>query len=113
MRTNEKTVAELHQEIRKLTGRSPLSRNLEYLVARLGDLVAAKKSGEDVRKHYAEPQSILNTSMPARQHAAVKKMAADDGLNISELVRLALADYAKKRGHKKAIEAFNNNHKEA
>jgi predicted DNA binding CopG/RHH family protein len=106
MATHEKTVTELHAEIRKLTGRSPLSRNLEYLMARLADLIAAKRSGEDVRKHYAEPQSILNTSMPARQHAAVKKMAADDGLNVSELVRLALADYAKKHGHKKALEAF-------
>jgi hypothetical protein len=36
----------------------------------------------------------------------VKKMAEDDGIGVSELVRLALGEYAKKHGHTKAVAAF-------
>jgi radical SAM superfamily enzyme YgiQ (UPF0313 family) len=103
---NEKTVDELREEIRKLTNRIPTSQDATYLTNRLADLKAAKKAGEDVKKHYAQPNSILNASMPASCRAAVKRMAEDDGIGVSELVRLALGEYAKKHGHTKAVAAF-------
>ena len=102
----KKKLTELRAAISKLTGRLPISTDVDYLAKRLEDLKVAKQNGENVKKAYVEPHVNFAVSVTPDQNAAVSVMASTMKVGRSKLVRLALAEFAKKHGHPSAVAAF-------
>lgn len=99
-------LAKLRTEISKLSGRLPVSENVEYLTRKLSELRQKKADGEEVKRHHAEPSTVLSVSMPVPARAATIRMADKLKGGTSALVRLALGEWAERNGHKNEVEHF-------
>ncbi len=94
-------IGKLRSAIASLTGKTPHSRSLRYLSDRLADLEARKKSGEDVRRPTAGELAVTRSfSLPTLASKALDDLLEKENVSASELVRQALAMFAKKRGHR-------------
>lgn len=80
------TIEELQKQITTLTGVKPASKSEEHLRARLREL----------QKHVSRPVSVtLAAAM------AIDELAEEHDISISELVREAVAAWAKSKGHER------------
>lgn len=101
-------VSELREKIRELTDREPDSDDPRYLAQRLGDLEKRIEAGEDVRHRNSGGSAVISVSMPVSVAEAVGDLQSRAKLGASELVRRAIALWARENGfasQAKAIEA--------
>lgn len=91
---NAKEIRDLRSEIAKLTGRTPVSTNEMYLTRRLADL---RSSPPAPRSPSDAP--VISVSVSAAAREAIHAIAAAELLGVSELVRRAIGEYARRRGH--------------
>jgi hypothetical protein len=96
---------ELIAEIEKLTGRPAESKNPRYLAQRLADLKRRAADGEDVRRQ-PEHATPLSFSVPLAAFEEFGKIMRAEKLSTSELGRKALAEWARREGHKKLAAAL-------
>lgn len=97
--TTDKEIEQLRAQIARIRGRRPRSRNAEYLREHLADLQARVAAGETVRP-VAQPRARPATvSLLPDQLAALDKLSDKTRRSRSELVRIALAAYARAEGH--------------
>lgn len=99
-------VRTLRKSIAKITGRMPVSTDRTYLERRLADLQKVVEAGGNARVEYAEPTGVISVSMPLSIKKATIAIAKRDGVGVSELVRRALAAYARENGYDREAEAF-------
>lgn len=57
-------------------------------------------------KRFRDSTTIVSVSMHGSAKLALARIAEADGLGVSELVRLALTEYASKHGHRAEVENF-------
>jgi|SRR5688572_9773048 len=108
MTQKEKEIDGLQQDIAKLTGRLPVSRDEEYLRRRLAELKQAKKNGEETKRERAEASTVLSVSLPISAKDAVLAIADKEKCGNSALVRLALAQWCERNGYKEYATTFIN-----
>lgn len=94
-------VRELRSEIAKLTGRTPVSTNETYLTRRLADL---RSSPPAPRSPSDAP--VISVSVSAAAREAIIAIAAEELIGVSELVRRAIGEYARRRGHQDLASAI-------
>ncbi len=97
-------VAQMRSEIAQITGKLPESFG-RYLQIRLAALKRTKP--EDLPRAGSTDRAVpLTVSLGARRRALAVKMAEKAEVSMSELVRHALDDYAKRNGFGKDIESI-------
>ncbi len=101
-----KALAKIRTQVAKLSGRVPVSRDIAYLTNRLADMKKAKALGEDVRHRYGHASVITSVSMPAPARDSMLRMASGELMNVSELVRVALGEWAKRNGYGDEVDNF-------
>lgn len=99
-------VKELRAAIRKITGRAPVSHDVDYLEKRLGDLRRRDRDGRDAADRYMDSTTVLSISMHGAAKDATTRIAGGETLGVSELVRRALKEYAEKHGYASEVQHF-------
>lgn len=107
----KKDVPSLQAAITKITGKATTSEDLEYLTRRHAHLL---KNPPRVRARgrrgdrYGATTTVLAVSMHGAAKDATKRIAAGEQLagGVSELVRVAVSEYAAKRGYDKELKHF-------
>lgn len=90
-------VIALQAQIGNLTGRVPVSRNVKYLENRLADLRKRVTEGGNVHAS-SSPAIVMSVSMTSAARDATGRMADNQRINASALVRAALSEYAQRHG---------------
>lgn len=96
----------MKHEIAKLTGLEPKSLDEAYLARRLAALRQRKTDGRKAEKRYGDASVVVAVSMHAAIKDAIVRIAGGEKVGVSELVRLAVAEYAQKRGYKNELAHF-------
>lgn len=102
-------VEQLKDRIEGHTGRRPVSNDPEYLATRLADLDRRRVDSDAAEKEMvttADPTVVMTISMHQSTKAATVRIAGGERMNISELVRVALREFAQKRGYKDELQHF-------
>lgn len=91
MTTAQQSIEELRAEVARLAGVEPDSKSHEYLAKRLAELRGiATVSFQLTRAARNAVDRVLEAEMPGKRNGRTR---------MSELIRVALAEYAKKHGH--------------
>lgn len=93
VRDHNVEVCRLQVAIARVTGRNPVSGDLEYLRRRLADLSRRISAGEDVHR-VSDMAVVTSVSMSPEARAAVGRIMERKQCGMSELVRRALAEWA-------------------
>lgn len=92
-------VQRMRSRIARITGRSPTSSDPRYLRARLTELELKLDAGETVRRRGSARASVISVSLTTIGRAALGRIVAREGRGASELVRAALASWARANGY--------------
>lgn len=95
---SEDVIVTLQAQISRLTGRVPVSRNVEYLQRRLADLRKKEADGEPTAAPSSAPAVPTSVSMTVAARDALGRMADAQRIDRSSLVRAALSEYAQRHG---------------
>jgi hypothetical protein len=98
-------VDRLRDAIEKITHRRPASSDPRYLSQRLADLKKRADAGEDI-KHHDEPVSVISISMPSEARELIGRIMKAEHVGASELLRRAIASWARAEGHAKLADAL-------
>ncbi len=104
--SEDREVDKVSAAIERLTGRRPISRNLRYLTNRLADLRAEDDAGHDVRRKAGMGSQIMSLSMPKVASETLERILRTERIGASELIRRALASWAKENGYEDDAAAF-------
>lgn len=99
---NEQSVDEMRAAITAITGRSCVSKDPAHLKRRLKELQALQAAG----KNAADATVVVSISMHGRAKAAAVRVADKEGGGVSNLVRVALAEWCERNGYKSEVPNF-------
>lgn len=105
-------IDEIRRQIAGLTGKTPKSRDLDYLARKLAELRKRRRDASKAEDRHAErstddPSEVLSVSMPRSAKLATIRIAGGELVGVSELVRRAVGEYAAKRGYKAELVNFD------
>lgn len=107
-KTIQPDVNDLRRSIGALTGREPASTDARYLRARLESLRERKKSGEHIKRRSDGPSVVFSISMSGDGTEALDRIVAREGSSRSDLIRQAIASWAKSHGYPHEAAAMEN-----